>query len=219
MDSEPKIENQEKPASEAPVAERPASAPAPANGPANGPANDNRRRRGRGGRGRFSRGRSGERNDRGGERTGERNDRDRGDRERSERSDQPRNDAPRSGGEPQQHRQPAGSIGRAMEQVEQIRSDLKKTLEDLEEVLSLLDQIERDKNASEDEIEALKDSLASLHRGPSYPRSPRSMLPSLQSKPSPQPQPQPHPVEPVEHVDTIAPETTPPEPEGYEDLD
>jgi hypothetical protein len=110
-----------------------------------------------------------------------------------------------------------------MEQVEQIRVDLKRTLEDMEEVLKLLDQIEREKNASEDEIETLKDSLASLHRGPSYSRSPRSMLPSLQPKPIPtvasQPQPQPAPVESPEEVEANTPEQIAPTPERFEDLD
>jgi len=90
---------------------------------------------------------------------------------------------------------PAGSIGQAMEQVEQIRVDLKSVLEDMDEVLNTLEQIEREKTASEDEIDQLRDQLASLHRGSNQPRFPRN---------NPPPRP-PSPVEPV---------TPEPEPQG-----
>jgi len=71
-------------------------------------------------------------------------------------------------------RQPSGTIGRALEQVDHIRLELSKVLEEMEEVLQTLDQVEREKNASEAEIEKLRDALRSLHRGPSFPRNPRN---------------------------------------------
>lgn len=163
MDSEQQIENQERPA------EKPAEKPAEERTETAAPQQDNRRPRGRGGRGRF-RGR-GDRRDRG----GERNDRP------------PRNDSPRSDQTPQ--RRPAGSIGRAMEVVEQIRTELKHALDDMDEVLNMLEQIERDQNASEDEIEALKDSLSSLHRNSNYPRSPRNNPPPRPAQTAEQPVP------------------------------
>jgi DNA gyrase/topoisomerase IV subunit A len=82
-----------------------------------------------------------------------------------------------------------------MEQVEQIRAELKQVMEDMDEVLNTLEQIEREKNASEDEIEKLRDQLASLHRGPMQQRYPRHDPPSRPPAPvepvTPEPEPEP----------------------------
>src|SRR5260370_1137458 len=56
-------------------------------------------------------------------------------------------------------RKPQGvGIRRAIEQVDLIRVELKKVLEDMYEVLRSLEQIEREKSASEEEIEMLRES-------------------------------------------------------------
>jgi hypothetical protein len=122
------------------------SEPAPAEKPAATGQTDNRRRHGRGGRSRFKRDGRGRR----GENEGHR-------------------EQPRGGdGHAQEHRhahqKPAGSIGRAMEQVEDIQRELQKVLEDIEQVLQTLDQVEREKTASEEEIEMLRESLRMLQR-------------------------------------------------------
>jgi len=85
--------------------------------------------------------------------------------------------------EPGAHDRPSASIHQAIEQVEQIRDELKKALDDIHEVLQTLDQVEREKNASEHEIEKLRDSLRMLHREPSYPRPQRPSPPRSSAPP------------------------------------
>jgi len=86
--------------------------------------------------------------------------------------------------EPGSHDRPSASIHQAIAQVEQIRDELKKALDDIHEVLQTLEQVEREKNASEHEIEKLRDSLRMLHREPSYSR-PQRNPPSRSSAPPP----------------------------------
>ncbi|HZQ48269.1 MAG TPA: hypothetical protein VFC07_14730 [Verrucomicrobiae bacterium] len=71
----------------------------------------------------------------------------------------------------------SGSIRKAIEQVDHIRSELKKVLEEMHEVLRTLEQVEREKTASEEEIELLRESLRLLHRDPGHPRHLRSSPP------------------------------------------
>ena len=89
--------------------------------------------------------------------------------------------------EPAAHDRSSASIHQAIDQVLQIRDELKKALDDIHEVLQTLDQVEREKTASEHEIEKLRDSLRMLHREPSYPRSQRP--PPSRSSPPPPPTP------------------------------
>ena len=77
-----------------------------------------------------------------------------------------------------EQRKPAGSIRKAIEQVGLIRNELKKALDDLHEVLRILEQVEREKTASEEEIELLRESLRPLHRDHGHSRHPRSPTPS-----------------------------------------
>ena len=84
------------------------------------------------------------------------------------------------------HDRPSSSIHQAIQHVLEIRDELKKALDDIHEVLQTLDQVEREKTASEHEIEKLRDSLRMLHREPSYPR-PQRPPPSRSSPPSPTP--------------------------------
>jgi hypothetical protein len=62
--------------------------------------------------------------------------------------------------------------------------DLKKVLDDIQEVLQILDQAEREKNGTEDEIEQLRDSLRTLQREPSHSR-PRNFPPRPHVQPPP----------------------------------
>ncbi len=78
-------------------------------------------------------------------------------------------------------RKAEGSIQKAMEQTEHIRLELKKALDDLHEVLRTLEQVEREKTASEEEIELLRESLRLLQRDHGHPRQPRNSPP----RPSP----------------------------------
>jgi hypothetical protein len=70
-----------------------------------------------------------------------------------------------------------GSIRKAIDQAELIRNELKKALDDIHEVLRTLEQVEREKTASEEEIELLRESLRLLHRDPGHPRQPRNSPP------------------------------------------
>jgi hypothetical protein len=183
MDSEQNTENQQESAAERPAGEQSAIAqphtdpsvgdkPVAARPPGSGPR-DNRRGRGGRGRSRFKRDNRGD----GGDRGNREGDRERGDREgdREDRGQQPRPPVRERVEVP--FRQPSGTIARALEQVDNIRMELSKVLEEMEEVLQTLDQVEREKNASEAEIEKLRDALRSLHRVPSYPRNPRNEPP------------------------------------------
>lgn len=74
---------------------------------------------------------------------------------------------------------PLGTVRDAIEQVAQIQADLEKVLDDFNEIIRTLDQAEREKTASEREIEVLRESLRRLRgdRGDradrSYSRPPR----------------------------------------------
>jgi hypothetical protein len=61
--------------------------------------------------------------------------------------------------------------------VELIRSELKKALDDIHEVMRTLEQVEREKTASEEEIEMLRESLSLLHRDHGNPRQQRNSPP------------------------------------------
>lgn len=76
-----------------------------------------------------------------------------------------------------EHRKASGSIRKAIDQVDLIRSELKKALDDIHEVLRTLEQVEREKSASEDEIEQLRESLSLLHRDHGHPRQQRNPPP------------------------------------------
>ncbi len=76
-----------------------------------------------------------------------------------------------------EQRKPSGSIRKAIDQVELIRSELKKALDDIHEVLRTLEQVEREKTASEEEIEMLRESLSLLHRDHGQPRQSRNAPP------------------------------------------
>jgi predicted nucleic acid-binding Zn-ribbon protein len=52
-----------------------------------------------------------------------------------------------------------------IEQVEQIRGELEKALDDIHEALHTLEQVEREKTASEEEIETLRETLKQLQHG------------------------------------------------------
>lgn len=76
-----------------------------------------------------------------------------------------------------EQRKSSGSIRKAIEQVELIRCELKKALDDMHEVLRTLEQVEREKTASEEEIELLRESLRLLHRDQGQARQPRNSPP------------------------------------------
>jgi hypothetical protein len=86
----------------------------------------------------------------------------------------------------------SGTIRDAMQHVEHIRNELRNVLEEMQEVTRILDQVEREKTASEDEIEQLRDSLRGLHRdsGSSrYGRTPPPSRPITPREPAPEPEP------------------------------
>jgi prefoldin subunit 5 len=56
------------------------------------------------------------------------------------------------------------AIQQAIEEVNQIIDTLRRTLDDMEEVLETLELAERQKTADEQEIETLRRSLRHLHR-------------------------------------------------------
>ncbi len=70
-----------------------------------------------------------------------------------------------------------------MDQVEGIRLELKKILDEINEVLKVLDQVEREKTASEEEIGSLRESLRLLHSDQSRPRHFRDSPPIRRSPP------------------------------------
>jgi len=59
---------------------------------------------------------------------------------------------------------PASAIGRAVEEVTQIVETLKRTLDQMEEVLELVELAERQKLADEREIDSLRRALQRIHR-------------------------------------------------------
>ena len=75
-----------------------------------------------------------------------------------------------------------------MQHVEHIKSELRKVLDELNEVTRILEQAEREKNISEDELEQLRESLRHIQsdRGPArYPRSPeRRPVPAREATPA-----------------------------------
>jgi hypothetical protein len=70
-----------------------------------------------------------------------------------------------------------------MDQVEGIRLELKKILDEINEVLKVLDQVEREKTASEEEIGSLRESLRLLHSDQGRPRHFRDGTPVRRSPP------------------------------------
>jgi plasmid stabilization system protein ParE len=130
--------------------------------PSSAPQTGQHRRRGRG-RSRFKR--------------GNRDDRPpRRDQSQANAADDHRHQPDHPGGHG--HPKPHGTIGKAIEQVEGVRVELQRALEDIEEVLRTLEQVDREKTASEEEIEALRESLRLLQREPGQGRH---------SRPVPQP--------------------------------
>jgi vacuolar-type H+-ATPase subunit I/STV1 len=67
---------------------------------------------------------------------------------------------------PPRERRPASpaAIQQAIQEVNQIIETLRRTLEDMDEVLETLELAERQQNADEHEIETLRRSLRQLHR-------------------------------------------------------
>ncbi len=77
----------------------------------------------------------------------------------------------------------SSSIRKAIDQVLHVRAELRRVLDEIQEILRTLEQAEREKTASEDEIEMLRESLRGLHREPGYPRHRGSAAP----RPAPAP--------------------------------
>jgi hypothetical protein len=74
-----------------------------------------------------------------------------------------------------------GTIRDAIAQVEKIQSELEQVLEETNEVLRILEQAEREKTASDDEIDHLREALRRLHRdrgGSPRPSPSRSFSPA-----------------------------------------
>jgi hypothetical protein len=65
------------------------------------------------------------------------------------------------------------TINDAVRQVERIRAELARVLDDMNHVLEILEQAERENTATDQELEKLRDSLHSLHRGAGPARFPR----------------------------------------------
>jgi hypothetical protein len=156
--------------------------------------NDPRRRRGRGGRGRsrFKRDNRGDRGERviQGDRTepaasGERPDRG----EREEQTERP-HDLDRST-EDHRHRKHSGTIREAIQKVGKIHDELELVLKDLQEVLHALDLAEREKTASDEEIDKLLESLYMLQREPAHARTQRYSAPARVATPSDSEEPPP----------------------------
>ncbi len=84
-------------------------------------------------------------------------------------------------------RQP-GDLRTAIEQVEEVQADLEKVLEDINEILRTLVQADREKTASEREIDMLRESVRRLRGDRGGYRQPRS--------PSPEPSPATEPTAP-----------------------
>jgi hypothetical protein len=81
--------------------------------------------------------------------------------DRSRRGDRgDRGERPRTGGDG--GGRPPGSVRDAIQHVEHIKADLRKVLDEMHEVVRILEQAEREKTASEEEIEKLRESLGQL---------------------------------------------------------
>jgi hypothetical protein len=169
--------------------EQPDSQPEPAGEKPAAPAPSEGQRRPDPRRPRFRGGRRGGRGGRGGGGRESRPD-DRGD------SSPPRE---RESGEAR----PTGDLRTAIEQVEEVQSDLEKVLEDINEILRTLVQADREKTGSEREIEMLRESLRRLRGDRGGYRQPRS------SSPEPTPAPEP----------TASDTDEPDEPEDREERD
>ena len=151
--------------------EQPEGQPEPAGEKPAAPAASEGQRRSDSRRPRFRGGRRGGRGGRGGGGRDSRPD-DRGD------SAPPRE---RESGEAR----PAGDLRAAIEQVEEVQSDLEKVLEDINEILRTLVQADREKTGSEREIEMLRESLRRLRGDRGGYRQPRSPSPEPAHAPEP----------------------------------
>ncbi len=91
----------------------------------------------------------------------------------------------------------SSSIHDAVRQVERIRAELNRVLEDMNHVLQILDQAERENAATDQELEKLRDSLHLLHRGSGPARFPRrsDLPPRVGKSESPAPEPESEPAE------------------------
>jgi hypothetical protein len=117
--------------------------------------------------------------------------------DRRDREPRPDHGGPAEG----EHRKPSGSIRMVIDQVEQIRSELKKALDDIHEALRMLEQVEREKTASEEEIDLLRESLRTLQRDHGHGRPLRNPAP----RPSPAPSHVPEETETSEDSDQSSP--------------
>ena len=77
-----------------------------------------------------------------------------------------------------------------MRQIERIRGDLRRVLDEMNEVIKILDQAEREKTASEDEIAELRESVDMMQFDRGQGRQPRYQQPQ---RPAPRPAPVPAP--------------------------
>jgi hypothetical protein len=110
---------------------------------------------------------------------------------RNDRGDRPRGD--------EGNRRPPGSIRDAMQHLEHIRNELRRVLDEMQEVARILDQAEREKTASEEEIERLRESLQQVQRYPGRERYPRSAAPA--PRPTPAQEEAPVEEEPEREID------------------
>jgi uncharacterized protein YPO0396 len=79
----------------------------------------------------------------------------------------------------------------AMQHVEHIRTELRKILDEMNEVIRILDQVDREKSAPEEEIEQLRESLRQLQRDQGrYPRNPVPQRPAVREVPPAEPEPE-----------------------------
>ena len=122
------------------------------------------RRGGRGGRGRRSGGGGGR---------------------RQEQRPPPEHPEPASAG-------PPGTVRQAIELAGQIQSELERALEDVNEILKILDQAERERNTSEEELDHLRESLHRLQHGRGPARPSRFGRPAPAVQPAPSPESEPH---------------------------
>lgn len=72
---------------------------------------------------------------------------------------------------------PAGNIREALWHVEHIRGELRRVLDEMQEVIRILEQAEREKTASEAEVEQLRESLRHLQHDRGHARYPRNPEP------------------------------------------
>jgi hypothetical protein len=75
-----------------------------------------------------------------------------------------------------------------MRQIERIRGDLRRVLEEMNEVIKILDQAEREKTASEEEIAELRESVDEMQFDRGHGRQQRNPPPQ---RPAPRPAPAP----------------------------